>query len=190
MNAAHALFHHDSRHILTYLLQQPNDRRERSLILCTALMRAAGLDLNEQGDVWARVADKRAHLHAQPPTADPRTWTAFTDDIRHLLTGTAGPSDWQTTFDDTGSTLRDLREGGRLTRGLRAVIAEHVVFHCNRIGLPAAIQAVLAHAAKQSIFGAPPRRACETGTAPSRRPLTRTTEVSESTSLTGTTGRE
>ncbi|MBO4210977.1 thiopeptide-type bacteriocin biosynthesis protein, partial [Micromonospora echinofusca] len=59
MDTAHTLFHHDSRHLLTYLHHQPTDRRERSLILCTALMRATGLDLNEQGDVWARVARHR-----------------------------------------------------------------------------------------------------------------------------------
>lgn len=72
MTAAHTLFHHDSHHLLTYLRQQPTDRRERSLILCTGLMRAAGLDLNEQGDVWARIAEQRA------PHLDQR-WVCCTD---------------------------------------------------------------------------------------------------------------
>ncbi|WBB82481.1 thiopeptide-type bacteriocin biosynthesis protein [Micromonospora sp. WMMD882] len=152
MDAAHTLFHHDSRHLLTYLDAHPTDRRERSLILCTALMRAAGLDLNEQGDVWARVAEHRAeHLTWQPA---PSTWAAFTGKVRHLQLGTARTTDdWQTAFDNAGTALRGLRETGKLTRGLRAVIAEHVIFHWNRIGIPATTQATLAQAANEAIFG-------------------------------------
>jgi thiopeptide-type bacteriocin biosynthesis protein len=70
MDAAHTLFHHDSRHLLGYLHHHPTDRRERTLILCTALMRAAGLDLEEQ------------------PAPDPDTWTAFTN-----RSGTSSPLD-------------------------------------------------------------------------------------------------
>jgi hypothetical protein len=43
-----------------------------------------------------------------------------------------------------------------LTRGIRAVITLHVIFHWNRIGLPATTQATLARAAKDAIFGSPP----------------------------------
>ncbi|MDM4721387.1 thiopeptide-type bacteriocin biosynthesis protein [Micromonospora sp. WMMA1363] len=155
MSAAHALFHHDSRHLLAYLHRHPTDRRERSLVLCTALMRAAALDLNEQGDVWARVVQHRAgHL---PPVPDHRTWEGFTDNVRHLLTGTARTTDdWYAAFADAGTSLQRLRETGRLTRGLRAVIALHVIFHWNRFGLSAPTQATLAQAATEAIFGAAP----------------------------------
>ncbi|MEV5710967.1 thiopeptide-type bacteriocin biosynthesis protein [Actinoallomurus sp. NPDC052274] len=157
MDAAHALFHHDSRHLLAFLHDDPADRREHSLVLCTALMRAAGLDFNEQGDVWARVAEQRAGLPCQPPGPDPQVWASFTSDVRHLLLGTARTDaitgDWLTTYEDTGRTLRTLRENGELTRGLRAVITLHVIFHWNRIGLPATVQATLAHAAKDAVFG-------------------------------------
>ena len=151
MTTAHTLFHHDSRHLLGYLQENPADRRERSLILCTALMRAAAMDIYEQGDVWARVVEHRAGHLQQPP--DPRTWAAFTSDVRHLLTGTVhATGDWHAAFEAAGTDLRHLRDSGKLTRGLRAVITQHVIFHWNRLGLPAATQAALARAAKESIF--------------------------------------
>ncbi|GAB1641486.1 thiopeptide-type bacteriocin biosynthesis protein [Krasilnikovia sp. MM14-A1259] len=154
MDTSHTLFHHDSRHLLTYLHQHPTDRRERSLVLCTALMRAAALDLNEQGDVWTRVVQHRADHLNQPPAPDTRTWEGFTDNVRQLLTGTARMSDaWHTAFADTGRRLQRLRETGRLTRGIRAVIALHLIFHWNRLGLSAPTQATLAHAATEAIFG-------------------------------------
>ncbi|MEU5553379.1 thiopeptide-type bacteriocin biosynthesis protein [Micromonospora sp. NPDC047793] len=154
MDAAHTLFHHDSHHLLTYLHGHPTDRRERSLILCTALMRAAGLDLNEQGDVWARVAQRRADHLSQRPAPDLDRWRAFTEKVHYLLLGsTRAPNSWHTGFESTGTTLRGLRDTGRLTRGLRAVIVEHLIFHWNRIGIPAAAQATLAQAATEALFG-------------------------------------
>ncbi|WP_322767284.1 thiopeptide-type bacteriocin biosynthesis protein [Frankia sp. Cr1] len=155
MDTAHALFHRDSRHLLTFLRGDPADRREHSLVLCTALMRAAGLDVNEQGDVWARVAEHRSGLADAPP--DPRVWASFTSDVRHLLLGDALAdlidTDWLAAFEETGRSLRTLRERGTLTRGIRAVISLHVIFHWNRLGLAATTQATLARAAKDAVFG-------------------------------------
>ncbi|MBL7487888.1 thiopeptide-type bacteriocin biosynthesis protein [Frankia sp. AgB1.9] len=155
MNTAHKLFHRDSHHLLTYLHHSPADRREHSLVLCTALMRAAGLDLNEQGDVWARIAEQRAPLAGPPP--DPGVWTAFTSDIRGLLLGDPRAdvigSHWLTAFEETGRALRTLRERGDLTRGIRAIIALHVIFHWNRLGIAAVSQATLAQAAMEAAFG-------------------------------------
>ena len=161
MATAHTLFHHDSRHLLAYLHHRPADRRERSLILCSALMRAAALDLNEQGDVWAKVLQHRAEHLTRPPASDARAWEAFTGDVRRLLLGTArNTGEWHTAFENTGTNLRRLRETGNLTRGLRTVIALHVIFHWNRIGLPATTQATLAQAAKETIFGKTPGSTC------------------------------
>ena len=158
MTAAHGLFHRDSHHLLAFLRDNPTDRRELSLLLCTALMRAGGLDLNEQGDVWAKVAEQRAGLPSEPP--DPRAWASFTRDVRHLLLGTARSgavaNDWLATFEHAGATLRALREDGELTRGIRTVIALHVIFHWNRLGLTATTQASLAHAATEAVFGGTP----------------------------------
>jgi thiopeptide-type bacteriocin biosynthesis protein len=154
MNTTHKLFHHDSRHQLTYLHHDPADRREHSLVLCTALMRTAGLDLNEQGDVWAQIAEQRSGLAGIPPR--PQAWESFTSDVRHLLLGTPRADlidrDWLTAFEETGRTLRTLRETGTLTRGIRAVIALQIIFHWNRIGLRANTQATLAQAAKEAVF--------------------------------------
>lgn len=154
MDAAHTLFARDSHQLLSYLRDNPADRQEHSLVLCTALIRAAGLDWAEQGDVWARVAEQRDGF--RPPTPDPQAWASFVGDVRHLLRGTARAdtiaADWLTAFADTGRTLRSLRETGGLTRGVRAVVALHVIFHLNRIGIPAATQANLAQAAKDAVF--------------------------------------
>ncbi|WP_313949438.1 lantibiotic dehydratase C-terminal domain-containing protein, partial [Frankia sp. AvcI1] len=57
---------------------------------------------------------------------------------------------------ETGEKLRTLRENGTLTRGIRAVIALHVIFHWNRLGLTATTQAGLARAAKEAVFGNTP----------------------------------
>ncbi|MFC0039527.1 thiopeptide-type bacteriocin biosynthesis protein [Actinomadura rayongensis] len=169
MRAAHTLFHHDSAHLLTYLATNPADRRERSLVLCTALMRAAGLDWAEQGDVWARIAEQRAGLRTEPrdPQAHPGSWAAFTCGVQHLLRGAARPdrigTEWLAAFENAGRALRTLREDGDLTRGVRAVITQHVIFHWNRIGLRATAQATLAQAAKEAVFGSPPRQRMNAG---------------------------
>ncbi len=122
MDTAHELFHADSRHLLAFLSGTPSGRRERSLILRTAFMRAAGLEFGEQGDVWARIVEQRCALHGELP--DPSTWASFTGDVRRLLLGKVRPdettSDWLTAFEEEGRQLRVLRESGRLTRGIRA----------------------------------------------------------------------
>ncbi|WP_435125374.1 thiopeptide-type bacteriocin biosynthesis protein [Micromonospora tulbaghiae] len=156
MATAHTLFHHDSRNLITYLHQHPTTRREHSLILCTSLMRAAGLDLNEQGDVWSQVvAYRTAHLNQAFPTDVPG-WERFRGAVRSLLLGVPrATGDWHTAFANAGAALHRLRERGTLARGLRAVIALHVIFHWNRLGLPATTQATLARAAQEAIFGLP-----------------------------------
>jgi thiopeptide-type bacteriocin biosynthesis protein len=154
MNTAHALFHRDSSHLATFLHEDRSARRERSLILCTALMRAAGLDLHEQGDVWAQIAAQRSPLAGAPPPA--QAWESFIGNVRCLLTGNARTDQigggWLTAFEETGRALRALRETGRLTRGIRAIIALHVIFHWNRLGLPGSAQALLARAASQALL--------------------------------------
>ncbi|GIH10071.1 hypothetical protein Rhe02_81380 [Rhizocola hellebori] len=159
MAAAHALFHADSSHLLRYLHNNPADRREMSLLLATALMRAAGLDLEEQGDVWACVAEHRADLLNDTPTPDVLTWTRYVEQTRTLLCGIPRSSEtdvqWLNAFSAAGQALQHLRSRGSLTRGLRAVITKHVIFHWNRIGIPGRAQAQLASAAKDAILGTP-----------------------------------
>ncbi|WP_055522665.1 thiopeptide-type bacteriocin biosynthesis protein [Streptomyces graminilatus] len=161
MAIAHTLFHADSRAIL---ITPHGDlgRREMSLLLCATLMRAAGLEWYEQGDVWHRVAQERP----LPPDVPPAKIHTMTADLRHLLladTSTAGPmlqsdqtlkraADWVHAFRHAGRDLGTANRDGALDRGLRQVVAYHVIFHWNRIGLHTRTQSVLAHAAKAAIL--------------------------------------
>ncbi|MFF4260247.1 methyltransferase, FxLD system [Streptomyces sp. NPDC001663] len=161
MEAAHELFHSDSRHLLTY---QPNQmhlgRRETAVLLASALMRGAGLDWFEQGDVWAKVAALRPV--ANPP--HPERAAELISPMQKLMTADArslcrrnGPlhryDEWVTAFERAGATLADLAGRGALTRGLRAVIAHHVIFHANRAGLLRGDQSALSHIAREVVMG-------------------------------------
>ncbi|MFJ7997550.1 thiopeptide-type bacteriocin biosynthesis protein [Streptomyces sp. NPDC096310] len=163
MAIAHTLFHADSRAILT----APHGdlgRRELSLLLCASLMRAAGLEWYEQGDVWHRVAKERP----LPPDVPVAKVHAMAGSLRQLLladTAPTGPmlqsertlkpaTDWVRAFRHAGTALGTAARDGTLERGLRAVISYHVIFHWNRIGLNARTQSILAHAARTAILHA------------------------------------
>ncbi|MFE0156842.1 thiopeptide-type bacteriocin biosynthesis protein [Nonomuraea sp. NPDC059007] len=164
MDTAHALFHADSRNTLTHLAnldETPIHRRELSVLLCTALMEAAGLDWFERGDIWAKVTELRP---AKQDIADQDHWATFQSDVNRLLHAdtrhggdlrsnqAAFASDWLTAFETAGRSLRILADNGLLKRGLRAVIAHHTIFHWNRMGLPYDVQANLAQAARCVVF--------------------------------------
>ncbi|HEX8346961.1 MAG TPA: methyltransferase, FxLD system [Actinoplanes sp.] len=155
MDAAHELFIADSRHTLQYLAitNGPHHRREIAVRLATRLMTAAGLDFYEQGDVWRQITDHRGGEGADPA---PATTAA----VHQLLTA-AGESPtspltttpaWPAAFDTAGRTLAELAHHGDLTRGLRAVLTDHLLFHFNRIGISAADQRLLATAAARVVF--------------------------------------
>jgi thiopeptide-type bacteriocin biosynthesis protein len=166
MDTAHHLFHQDSRHILTYLGRDRatasaggDQRRELSILLCSILLRSAGQDWYEQGDIWARVAEHRC----LPPDAPLERLHTMESDLRRLMTvDTAslvrhnGPlafaSDWAAAFDNAGTELGELARTGNLLRGLRAVLAHHVVFAWNRVGLSHATQSLLANVAKAVVL--------------------------------------
>ncbi|MFG2434656.1 methyltransferase, FxLD system [Streptomyces sp. NPDC048508] len=158
MTAAHALFHEDSRHLITYQVQDGHlGRRETAVLLLSSMMRAANLDWFEQGDVWARIAAMR-------PGAGTSASTRLTSAMQTLMTTEArslchergplnGHADWVAAFERTGTTLAYLAAQGDLTRGLRAVIAHHGIFHANRAGLPSADQHTLFHIAREAVMG-------------------------------------
>jgi thiopeptide-type bacteriocin biosynthesis protein len=159
MRIAHGLFHHDSRSLLAYLTGRDpvtDKRRELSLLLCTAMMRAAGLDWYEQGDTWARVAQHRLATTVIAP--------AVVAQARRLMSVDTGPdsglargrlaevADWLAGLRHAGSDIAAGHRAGTLTRGLRAILAHHIVFHWNRLGLPYRTQATLAAAARDAVL--------------------------------------
>ncbi|MEV0313501.1 methyltransferase, FxLD system [Nonomuraea fuscirosea] len=164
MTVAHDLFHADSRNMLHYLHQLDDQmlgrdhRRELGLVLASTLMRGACLDWYEQGDVWAKVA---AHRPAALPVSFPDQITkAELSAVRTLITArgnsaasplTAAPN-WAEAFHEAGARLAALARRGRLTRGLRAVLAHHVMFAWNRAGLSSRHQAFFSGVAAQVVF--------------------------------------
>ncbi|WP_065965968.1 thiopeptide-type bacteriocin biosynthesis protein [Streptomyces sparsogenes] len=161
MAIAHTLFHADSRAILATAHGELS-RRELSLLLCATLMRAAGLEWYEQGDVWHRVTEERPLL----PDVPAAKVHAMAGSLRQLLladTSPTGPmlqsdrtlkpaADWVHAFRHAGRNLGTAARAGSLDRGLREVISYHVIFHWNRIGLPSRTQSILAHAARTAIL--------------------------------------
>lgn len=161
MDAAHRLWHHDSRHLLSPAIgRNPARHRELSIMLVAAMMRAAGLDWYEQGDVWARVAD-----HREPP--EPTLVETLMQSVKRLLTvdlvsltrreaPLAAARTWFEAYTTAGDTLNHLNQAARLRRGLRAILAHHVIFAWNRRSIPGLYQAAIATAAKTTIFGPDP----------------------------------
>ncbi|MFJ3229919.1 methyltransferase, FxLD system [Streptomyces sp. NPDC086787] len=161
MDAAHDLFHQDSRHLLAY---QPGPgrlgRKETAALLISAMMRAANLDWFEQGDAWAKAAALRQGTESITPERAaaliPAMHTLMTVDA-HSLCRQSGPLDghaeWVSAFERAGTTLAYLATGGGLSRGLRAVIAHHVIFHANRAGLLPDDQSNLFNIAREAVMG-------------------------------------
>ncbi|MFF2119769.1 thiopeptide-type bacteriocin biosynthesis protein [Kitasatospora sp. NPDC058184] len=161
IDAVHALFHADSRAILTEghrPVTRRVGRRELSVLLCSTMLRAAGQEWTEQGDIWARVAAMRP-APAEPPQP-------VTDRIRVLLSADTltmsapgqaihAETDRVHAFARAGRELADLALCGSLTRGLRDVLAHMIAFHWNRAAIPTPHQATLARAARNHILGVP-----------------------------------
>ncbi|OON80999.1 thiopeptide-type bacteriocin biosynthesis protein [Streptomyces tsukubensis] len=163
MTAAHALFVTDSREAPQ--LGQRQDLavgpRELSVLLCTIMMRAAGLEWYEQGDVWHRVITQEHRSAVSDVPAD--RLDARAQEIRPLLFadsevllrpgGLLEPvTEWVAVFRSTGQELRRAVEAGTLQRGLRQVLGYHVIFHWNRLGLSLRTQSILAWAAREAIL--------------------------------------
>lgn len=164
MTIVHDLFCADSRGVLAYARHpQPQlGRRELSLLLLSALHQHAGLDPFEAADVFARVT----HLRPAPPEAASERVDALAMTMRPLLVITIDPdmplfaasgpaahaAAWLHGFVHAGQRLRAEDTAGRLDRGARAVIAQIVIFHWNRLGLSAQAQGILAHAAQAALL--------------------------------------
>lgn len=166
MAIAHHFFHSDSDHVLDYLhraTQTTNPPktllgpREISLLLCTALLRAAGQDWHEQGDVWHRVALMRplpqgALSSRLPDLAEKVDRLLGLDTEQTPQLDDPHTRTWLAAARNTGHALSHLARTGTLHRGLRDVLAHHVIFHWNRLGLSPTTQAILSHTAATTIL--------------------------------------
>jgi protein-L-isoaspartate(D-aspartate) O-methyltransferase len=171
MTVAHQLFRADSRAALA-LAGHPRPPgagpRERAVLLVSTMIRSAGLDWFEMGDVWAKVSDLRSGIDL--PGEDHRDRPVAAMGLLMQAEATAisepGPC-WAErvgAFAAAGRDLRALADQGELSRGLRAVLAHHAIFAFNRAGLTAAQQAALARLATAAVF-APPDASRRPGTA-------------------------
>jgi thiopeptide-type bacteriocin biosynthesis protein len=159
MDIAHDLFCADTTGVMDYLRRDPPPigRPELSLLLISAMLDAAGLDWPGRGDVYAWVAAMRP----APPHESPEDTAKLTGQLRTLLTvptqdvsplftegGTLEfAAHWHGAFETAGHRLARATISGRLGRGLRVILAHAMIFHWNRLGLPAATQSLLAQAA-------------------------------------------
>ncbi|MFC8867959.1 methyltransferase, FxLD system [Streptomyces sp. NPDC057148] len=130
--------------------------RERSVMLLSAMIRGAGLDPFEAGDVYAQWAALR------PPVTPPQgpALEMAVSAMRRLMNADAAlrpdaEASWVgrvAAFEDAGRRLRRLASDGRLIRGIRAVIAHHAIFAFNRAGVPADVQAATAWLGRHVAF--------------------------------------
>jgi thiopeptide-type bacteriocin biosynthesis protein len=160
MAIAHDLHSADSEHFLGYLML-PNPalgRRELSILLCTILFHAVGLDSFEQADTWHRIAQLRPDVRPAPGNLADRLHGLITSPISPQATifrsghPVAFAAPWATAFFNAGTRLRHAAAQGTLSRGLRDVLAHIVIFHWNRLGISTATQAILARAASQALL--------------------------------------
>lgn len=154
MAIAHELFCADSPSALAATGDSSN--RERCILLLSTLHRAAGLDPFEIGDVWARLAALRPpitppHEKEQGPQLAAMRRLMHADAAQRETTE-AHWAERVAAFETAGRALADLASTGRLTRGLRAVLAHHGIFTFNRAGTPPAEQAAVAWLARQTTF--------------------------------------
>lgn len=162
MDIAHDLFHADSRHLLDHLAHADHDhRRELAVILATRLLRAAGQDSYEQGDCWTQLATHRTPTLRTSALGVVEPSPSTSSAVQRLITATMDTAGsplhttptWVDAFEHTGRRLADLAAHGTLTRGLRGVLTQHLLFLFNRHGICADDQYVLAAAASRMVFG-------------------------------------
>ncbi|AXI78982.1 thiopeptide-type bacteriocin biosynthesis protein [Peterkaempfera bronchialis] len=167
MEIGHTLFHDDSVGVLDYLQRMNTDpaglldAKATSFLVITLFLRAAGQEWAEQGDVWARIETTRP-LPAEEAPAE--KIVVMADTLRRLLMLDAGAalavegplaslSAWTAGMERGGRALADAGREGRLSLGLRSILARHVLFHWNRMGFTSRQQAIWARVARQAILG-------------------------------------
>jgi thiopeptide-type bacteriocin biosynthesis protein len=159
MDIAHDLFCADTQGFLRYTRTEnpPLGRRESSVLLISAMLTAAKLDWFERGDVLARVATMRPPL----PAGSEAKLAGLASQLQPLLNLPAdklvapgGPAaladEWLPAFQDAGDRYAKAAADRTLTRGIRAILPHAIIFHWNRLGLPATTQGILATAIRDA----------------------------------------
>ena len=163
MSTLHELFAADSIAALTI---RPTIKdlgeRELSILLISAMARAAGLEWYEQGDLWDRVAAERplpddrsrALLPQMSKTLLPLVCTDTSPGSALLTPGSPlhPAAIWIDAFRTAGRQLGIAARNGNAQRGLREILSYMVIFHWNRLGLTAGAQAALAAAARDAFL--------------------------------------
>ncbi|MFI5756524.1 thiopeptide-type bacteriocin biosynthesis protein [Streptomyces sp. NPDC051569] len=165
MEIAHALFHADSVGVLDHLHSGAEgngqlDAKATSLIITSILLRAAGQEWSEQGDVWARVEAKRL----LPEDIAAERVSAMTGAMYRLLAIDTAPAltpgsplahlaPWAGAIRQGGQALGRAGREGRLGLGTRSILARYVLFHWNRMEFTLRQQAIWARAARETILG-------------------------------------
>ncbi|HEY5833935.1 thiopeptide-type bacteriocin biosynthesis protein [Streptomyces sp.] len=173
MDIAHDLFHADSRGVLDYVCRHTlttQDEhtlgcRELSILLCSTLLFGAGQEPHEQGDIWHRVEK----LRPLPPGTPADRVSTMSVALQLLMNLDTSPTSalfngdnplafiapWAAAFEDAGRRLGDAARDGILVRGVRDILAHHVIFAWNRLGLDGQTQAILARAARETLMNPP-----------------------------------
>lgn len=165
MPLAHELFHADSVGVLGYLgvaadgSARSLDAKATSLVAMTLLMRAAGLEFGEQGDVWGRVEEHR-------PLAEdvsPEQVSSMVEPMRRLLLSDVRPllnagdlacvRPWIEGLEQGGEALAEAVGSGNIGLGKRGILARHVLFHWNRMGFTVRQQSIWSRAAREAVLG-------------------------------------
>lgn len=173
MDIAHDLFHADSccvldyarRHDPTTKAEHTLGRRELSVLLCNTLFCGAGQEPHERGDIWHRVEQ----LRLLPSDTPAHRLSEMTEALQLLMNLDTSPSSplfnagsplafiapWAAAFDDAGRRLGGAARDDTLKRGVRDVLAHHVIFAWNRFGLDSGTQGILARAARDTVMNTP-----------------------------------
>lgn len=163
MNIAHGLFHADSNGVLDFLHRLRGDgsglldAKATSLIVISRFLRAAGQDWHGQGDVWSRVEAK----NPMPDNASADCVFGTTERFHELLAADTAPfptaygplTEWIYALEQCGQALSHATHEGQLDVDIRGVLAEHIIFHWNRMGFTTHQQAIWARAARTTILG-------------------------------------
>ncbi|WP_225832876.1 thiopeptide-type bacteriocin biosynthesis protein [Streptomyces sp. NK08204] len=164
---AHDLFHIDSVGALDYLHRTSTaadgtlDAMTTSLLVISHFLRAADQGWSDQGDVWARVEEKRPL--PEDVTAD--RVAAMTGTLHELLTMDTGLvdtntgqlaayADWAAGMQRGGQAIALAANAGLLGVGTRGILARHILCQWNRMGFTPRQQGIWARAARETILGA------------------------------------